>query len=354
MKIIKNTGTGQDDNTKILKNDGTKAGDVGGTGDMEKSVYDTNSNDIVDMSEDSQQLDGKAPSYYDPETAQTIGDLISGSTEKTTPVDNDRFGYWDSVADILKYVKWSNIKSVLKTYFDTQYPAETTTTIGSLINGATSKTTPVDADYVGLMDSAASNILKKLSWANIKATLNSVYQPLDSDLTTIAGLTATTDNFIQSKSSAWASRTVAQVKTDLSIRSLMVLSPYLLAAPLDSTTYYFSSSPAAPPETTEIRQRIYFSCPCTLRSVIATAYKGAGVGSSENVSLYVRKNATTDTTISTTWQWTSAFGIDSVTATGLSTTFAAGDWFTMKMVTPAWATNPANVYFVVTLEFEVT
>ncbi len=42
---------------------------------------------------------------------------------------------------------------------------------GALINSATEKTTPVDADYVGLMDSAASNILKKLSWANIKATL---------------------------------------------------------------------------------------------------------------------------------------------------------------------------------------
>lgn len=43
----------------------------------------------------------------------------------------------------------------------------------------------------------------------------SLYQPLDSDLTTIAGLTATTDNFIQSKSSAWASRTPAQVTADL-------------------------------------------------------------------------------------------------------------------------------------------
>jgi hypothetical protein len=40
-------------------------------------------------------------------------------------------------------------------------------------------------------------------------------QPLDSDLTTIAGLTATTDNFMQAKSSAWASRTVAQVTADL-------------------------------------------------------------------------------------------------------------------------------------------
>jgi hypothetical protein len=46
-------------------------------------------------------------------------------------------------------------------------------------------------------------------------TAGGAYQPLDSDLTTIAGLTATTDNFLQAKSSAWASRTVAQVTTDL-------------------------------------------------------------------------------------------------------------------------------------------
>jgi hypothetical protein len=41
------------------------------------------------------------------------------------------------------------------------------------------------------------------------------YQPLDADLTAIAGLTATSDNFIQSKSSAWASRTPAQAAVDL-------------------------------------------------------------------------------------------------------------------------------------------
>lgn len=40
-------------------------------------------------------------------------------------------------------------------------------------------------------------------------------QAYDADLATIAGLTATTDNFIQAKSSAWASRTVAQVAADL-------------------------------------------------------------------------------------------------------------------------------------------
>jgi hypothetical protein len=42
-------------------------------------------------------------------------------------------------------------------------------------------------------------------------------QPLDTDLTTLAGLTATTDNFIVSVSSAWASRTPAQVRTTLAL-----------------------------------------------------------------------------------------------------------------------------------------
>lgn len=55
---------------------------------------------------------------------------------------------------------------------------ETTTTVGALIDGATGKTTPVDADHLGLMDSAASNILKKLSWANVKATLKTYFDTL--------------------------------------------------------------------------------------------------------------------------------------------------------------------------------
>lgn len=45
-------------------------------------------------------------------------------------------------------------------------------------------------------------------------------QPLDSDLTTIAGLTATTDNFMVAASSAWASRTPAQAKTSLALNNV--------------------------------------------------------------------------------------------------------------------------------------
>ena len=42
-------------------------------------------------------------------------------------------------------------------------------------------------------------------------------QALDADLTTIAGLTATTDNFMVANASAWASRTPAQAKTSLAL-----------------------------------------------------------------------------------------------------------------------------------------
>jgi hypothetical protein len=54
----------------------------------------------------------------------------------------------------------------------------TAATHGALINSATSKTTPVDADQLGLMDSAASNVMKKLSWANLKTALASVLASL--------------------------------------------------------------------------------------------------------------------------------------------------------------------------------
>ena len=45
------------------------------------------------------------------------------------------------------------------------------TNSAAVIHAATGKSTPDDADGLGLIDSAASNALKKLTWANLKATL---------------------------------------------------------------------------------------------------------------------------------------------------------------------------------------
>ncbi len=69
--------------------------------------------------------------------------------------------------------------------------------------------------------------------ADLVTPLASSFQSLDSDLTTIAGLTATTDNFMVAASSAWASRTPAQAKTSLAIAVADVSG----AAPLASPTF---------------------------------------------------------------------------------------------------------------------
>ena len=52
------------------------------------------------------------------------------------------------------------------------------TVIAPGTNAAASKTTPVDADQLPLVDSAASNVLKKLTWANIKATLKTYFDTI--------------------------------------------------------------------------------------------------------------------------------------------------------------------------------
>jgi hypothetical protein len=55
--------------------------------------------------------------------------------------------------------------------------AEVPVVLAASINAADSKTTPVDADALGLVDSAASNVLNKLTWANLKATLLTYFLP---------------------------------------------------------------------------------------------------------------------------------------------------------------------------------
>lgn len=148
----------------------------------------------------------------DAETTTSVGTLINGATAKTTPVDADMVALMDSEAsNVVKKLSWSSIKTALSSVFaasghnhDGAYDtrgeavaeimfhestfnhsnihtpgsdAETTTTVGALINAATAKTDPVDADMVALMDSEASNVVKKLSWSTIKTKIKSYLAP---------------------------------------------------------------------------------------------------------------------------------------------------------------------------------
>lgn len=48
----------------------------------------------------------------------------------------------------------------------------------NIVHTATPKTTPVDADEIGGVDSEENNVLKKFTWANIKATLKTYFDTL--------------------------------------------------------------------------------------------------------------------------------------------------------------------------------
>jgi len=62
--------------------------------------------------------------------------------------------------------------------------------------------------------------LTGLAWISKTAVGTGIWQPLDTDLTDIAALTPSNDDFLQRKSGAWTNRTIAQVKTDLGIPNL--------------------------------------------------------------------------------------------------------------------------------------
>lgn len=71
---------------------------------------------------------------------------------------------------------FTNANTAVRTY--TFQDKDGTVAMSSDTLDAASKTTPVDADLIPIVDSAASNVLKKLTWANLKATLATAFAGL--------------------------------------------------------------------------------------------------------------------------------------------------------------------------------
>ncbi|MBK8200333.1 MAG: hypothetical protein IPK75_18455 [Acidobacteria bacterium] len=110
--------------------------------------------------------------------------------------------------------------------------------------------------------------------------------------------------------------------------------------PADSTTYYFGALPIAP-ATTGAERRLHVPRAGTITRVDVTSYAKTA-GSNESVSLYVRKNDTSDTLVATV---STSANLRYFQASGLSIAVAAGDYIEIKLVCPAWGTNPLSVYF---------
>jgi hypothetical protein len=108
----------------------------------------------------------------------------------------------------------------------------------------------------------------------------------------------------------------------------------------DSTTYYAAASNFRT-AFSEASVRVPISG--TIIGYWVRVTRTAATGSSEDVNYYIRVNDSADYG-STVDQWDAQF--TEVWSGSLSVSVSAGDMLALKIVTPAWATNPTNAYVV--------
>lgn len=123
--------------------------------------------------------------------------------------------------------------------------------------------------------------------------------------------------------------------------------------PNDATTYYIGTLFGVDPGVTDGADGGFYIPKASKLVAVYVHFAVVGtLGSNENVSVIVRKNAATDIlTVSSTVQLTAA-AVDA-SSVGNVIPVVAGDHLALKMVCPNWATNPTIVFVSVTLYFEV-
>jgi hypothetical protein len=99
--------------------------------------------------------------------------------------------------------------------------------VASLVHGASEKTSPVDADEVPLLDSAASYAMKRLTWSNLKTAmstfLSAVFAPISHSHSAYIEhslATAANDFLVASGAGAFVKKTLAEVKTILGLGAM--------------------------------------------------------------------------------------------------------------------------------------
>ncbi len=147
----------------------------------------------------------------------------------------------------------------------------TAANIASATHATTIKPSLTANDEFFIVDSEAANAGKRTLWSTILSTLttafNALFQPLDADLSSIAGLSPSNDDVIQRKSGSWINRTIAQLKADLSLSGSNTGDDATNA--LYSRKRIFADAAAAAVAVPDFTGQLYF---ITDTSITGTAY----------------------------------------------------------------------------------
>jgi hypothetical protein len=161
--------------------------------------------------------------------AEGVMDLLGGATPSLVAGNNIDLTYNDTAGTITIDVESLTFVDVAGTLANLNAAVTDTDVVGlTATQTLTGKTLALGSNTISgslaefnaaliSEDFATQTDLTAKADAAATTTALAGKQPLDTDLTTIANLIATTDSFLQAKSSAWTTRTVAQVKTDLGL-----------------------------------------------------------------------------------------------------------------------------------------
>ena len=238
-------------------------------------------------------------------------------------------------------------QKAVKTYVDSGFGGLDLAT--TLVAGNTTSGTDIvvsAGDDLIITDATASEIAGFSASSELVSLPVATYPSL-TELAYVKGVTSDIQTQINGKQATLVS--ASNIKTvnsttllgagDLVVRNYWINVNTLSGTVTAGATRYFGSILRAAGATAG-ESKIYFNENGTIAIADVIFFANTIVGSNENISMYVRLNNTTDYLVATVGAATAERRF---TNTAINVPIANGDYIEMKIVTPAWGTQPTGV-----------